>query len=302
MNPSSDAQVRLPDPHEAELVYRAMGYSGAVHASDVAFGAHLGGRLVGVVRLAPELEDGWVLRGLYVLPDHQRRGLGRMLLDAAVAWLGHRYACMVPYAELEGFYASAAFRPVAGPVLLQERASRYRKQGRDVLVMARGAPEQVDERFVLRPPDARLQRERVRLLELLRRALPGVESMEVGSTAVHGLLGKGDLDLLVRPEAADFHRVRTVLDTLFPRNPAQLSNDSYQGYTVPSPLDVAVQLTVRGGAWDDFLPFLDALRADPELRRAYDELKRLWHGRDMQAYRTEKGAFIRGVLGLGDDG
>lgn len=130
----------------------------------------------------------------------------------------------------------------------------------------------------------------------LRRLVPDADVQEVGSTAVPGVIGKGDLDVLVRVEAAAFPDLLARLDTTFPRNPHQLSNATYQGYTVPSPLDVALQCTPFGSPYDDFLPFLDALRADDALIAAYNALKRRWDGRAMDAYRARKAAFIRAVL------
>jgi GrpB-like predicted nucleotidyltransferase (UPF0157 family) len=150
--------------------------------------------------------------------------------------------------------------------------------------------------FLVADPDPRLASERERALALLRGAVPEAEVFEVGSTAVEGVIGKGDLDFLVRVGPAAFPGLLQKLDAVLARNPNQLSNDAYQGYVVPSPLDVAVQATVKGGPYDDFLAFLDALRGDPALVDEYNALKREWHGRPMDAYREAKGAFVRRVL------
>ena len=141
-----------------------------------------------------------------------------------------------------------------------------------------------------------LAAERDRVLADLRLAVPEAEIFEVGSTAVAGVIGKGDLDLLVRAEAGRFDAVRGQLDAILARNPDQLSSEIYQGYRVDSPLDVAVQLTATGCSHDNFLAFLDALRADEGLVARYNDLKRAWHGRPMEAYRRAKGEFIRAVL------
>lgn len=143
---------------------------------------------------------------------------------------------------------------------------------------------------------ASLRRERTRVLHTLARVLPAAEALEVGSTAVDGVIGKGDLDVLVRVPEGDFPAARAALDGCFRRNPDQLANALYQGYTVDSALDVAVQLTVKGGPYDDFERFLEALRADPALVDRYNALKRAWHGRPMDAYRAAKAAFIEAVL------
>jgi len=156
------------------------------------------------------------------------------------------------------------------------------------------------ETFHLRAPDPRLGAERTRTLALVRAAVGAeAEVLEVGSTAVTGVIGKGDIDWLVRAPAGRFAEVRARLDVAFARNPDQLSTDIYQGYLVDSPLDVAIQCTVRGGPFDDFEPFLVALRTDPALITAYNALKRRFDGRSMDDYRAAKRAFIEDVLGGG---
>ncbi|MFO0557575.1 MAG: GrpB family protein [Polyangiales bacterium] len=155
------------------------------------------------------------------------------------------------------------------------------------------------QRFEIRPIDAALfAAERERLFAKLALALATLDAdvREVGSTAVEGVIGKGDLDVLVRVPAARFEAARSALDAVIDRNPDQLSNEAYQGYRVASELDVAVQLTVLGGPYDDFVPFLDRLREDRSLRDAYNALKREWDGRDMTGYREAKRAFIEGGL------
>jgi len=134
-------------------------------------------------------------------------------------------------------------------------------------------------------------------LEALRAALPAwADVIEVGSTAVEGVIGKGDIDLLVRVPRERFGEARAIVDSIYARNPDQLANDQYQGYLVPSVLDVAIQLTVRDGPYDQFIAFLDALRASPELVERYNTLKRAWDGESMDDYRGAKSRFIAEVL------
>lgn len=153
------------------------------------------------------------------------------------------------------------------------------------------------EPFIIQTPDLTLyQSERDRVLGELQNLLPGVEVFEVGSTAIPGVIGKGDIDFLVRSQEALFAQVRDRLDQAFPRHPNQLSNESYQGYKVPSPMDVAIQLTIKDGPYDDFLPFLEALTHNPHLIEAYNDLKRQWDGQPMSDYRHAKSQFIQKVL------
>lgn len=154
----------------------------------------------------------------------------------------------------------------------------------------------VSDIFILREPPPDLPAERGRLLACVRSAAPWAEVLEVGSTTIEGLIGKQDLDLLVRVARTDFDRTRTRLDEEFARDEQQLSNELYQGYRVPGGLDAALQLTVAGCEYDRFTHFLDALREDPALVSAYNALKRRWHGKSMDDYRVEKASFIRSVL------
>jgi GrpB-like predicted nucleotidyltransferase (UPF0157 family) len=141
-----------------------------------------------------------------------------------------------------------------------------------------------------------LEAERRRVVALLDEAVPEAEVIEVGSTAIPGVIGKGDLDILVRCPADRFDETLLRLDACLPRNPKQFSSADYQGYVVPSPLDVALQVTVAGGPHDDFVPFVEALTADPDLVERYNQLKRTWDGRPMDAYREAKADFIQQVL------
>ena len=123
---------------------------------------------------------------------------------------------------------------------------------------------------------------------------------EVGSTAIPDVIGKQDLDYLILVPMADFQLVRSRLDECFPRNTNQLSSDSYQGYTVESDLDVAIQLTIEGGPHDNFLSFLTILRSRSDLRLEYNELKRSFDGRPMSEYREAKRHFIERILSTSD--
>ncbi len=141
-----------------------------------------------------------------------------------------------------------------------------------------------------------LEKERAKAISLISIAVPAKYIFEVGSTAVDGLIGKEDLDFLVRVPATEFKSSRAALDACFARNPEQMSNDEYQGYKIASDHDVAIQLTVEGGPYDTFLKFMDQLRERPDLRRAYNELKRRFDGHAMSEYRDAKRDFVEGVL------
>ena len=141
-----------------------------------------------------------------------------------------------------------------------------------------------------------LRRERERTRSLLAPVVPPELLHEVGSTAMPGVIGKQDLDFLVRVPRAAFTGYRDKLDLLLTRNPDQLSNEVYQGYTIESELDVAVQLTVADGPHDTFLEFRELLRSDAALVNEYNDLKRQFDGQPMDAYRKAKGSFIERTL------
>ncbi|MFC4348935.1 GrpB family protein [Kordiimonas lipolytica] len=153
------------------------------------------------------------------------------------------------------------------------------------------------EKFYIQHWDAALlKRQAEATASAVKAILPDADVREVGSTAVAGAIGKQDIDLLVRVAPNAFTEARDTLDEVFPRNSEQLSTCDFQGYLIPDDLDVAVQLTVHGGQYDVFLPFLDALTSDAVLLEAYNQLKRDWHGKSMQDYRTAKSTFIEAVL------
>lgn len=141
-----------------------------------------------------------------------------------------------------------------------------------------------------------IRKEKVRVIRMVRALVPFAEVKEIGSTAVAGVIGKQDLDVLVRVENKNFGLAKRKLDECFSRNEAQLSNEDIQGYRIDSKADIALQLVVKDGPYDCFDEFLTALLQDASLRAAYNCLKMQWDGKSMQEYRTAKGHFIEDVL------
>tara|TARA_Y100001933_G_scaffold259897_1_gene310845 strand:+ start:121 stop:612 length:492 start_codon:yes stop_codon:yes gene_type:complete len=153
------------------------------------------------------------------------------------------------------------------------------------------------EHFLLREIDpTTIDKERRRVLAELRSVFASELVHEIGSTAIPGIIGKQDLDFLVLVPPGEFDRARSELDQRYRRNPKQMSNEAYQGYKVESALDVAIQLTIKGGRYDTFLDFLDQLRESPILRAGYNRLKRSFNGRPMEDYRNAKREFIERAL------
>jgi GNAT superfamily N-acetyltransferase len=134
-------------PRIREL-YAAWGYRGGVLPQDMVYVAEQGSEVMAAVRRTHE--HGFVLlRGMYVAPEHQRRGIGSQLLGFFVSHLDRAACYCVPYMHLREFYGRAGFAPLACesvPAFLRERVASYRARGLEVLVMHRHGHSTATER------------------------------------------------------------------------------------------------------------------------------------------------------------
>ncbi len=144
-------------------------------------------------------------------------------------------------------------------------------------------------------PDA-VRAEQTRLLDLIRKVIPHGSLSAIGSTAIDGVIGKGDLDFALGVSRDKFDLARSNLEVAFTRDLIQLSNDEFQGFVLPSNFDASLQLFVSGGEYDTFDKFLELLRNDAELRKDYNDLKLRWDGKPMDQYRDAKRRFIERTL------
>ncbi len=119
--------------------YESVGYYGGIAGDCTVVSARVGGRVIGVVRLA--LEAGILfLRGMMVAPDWQRCGVGSAMLEALSAEIGVRecYCAALPWLDI--FYGRIGFRAVAeegAPAGVQERVQLNRARGHEQLLMRR---------------------------------------------------------------------------------------------------------------------------------------------------------------------
>ena len=80
-----------------------------------------GGRVVGVVGVVPRPPDASELRKIYLARDHHGRGLGRLLLEAAVAFARARGSARLvletssKFTEALRLYERAGFLPAGDP-------------------------------------------------------------------------------------------------------------------------------------------------------------------------------------------
>jgi GrpB-like predicted nucleotidyltransferase (UPF0157 family) len=133
----------------------------------------------------------------------------------------------------------------------------------------------------------------------LQALMPGARIEHVGSTAVPGSLTKGDLDICVIVSGEEFERASRVLTERFEIHQPENWSATLASFTAPSEdgIDVGVQLVPEGSADErHFVGWRDRLRADPELRARYDELKRRHQADGMDAYRAAKQQLIQSFV------
>jgi GNAT superfamily N-acetyltransferase len=141
------ASIRTAEGRDLEGIrafYRAADYAGDVGTDDRVLLAHERDRLVGVVRLV--LENGIiVLRGMRVLPEFQRSGIGTLLLEGVSRALGPEECYCIPYEHLLDFYGRIGFQnldPVAAPQFLAERLKEYRMRRPERFCIMQRRPSQ----------------------------------------------------------------------------------------------------------------------------------------------------------------
>ena len=116
--------------HRVREFYRLTGYTGDIQFSDVVVGAWRGNDLVGVVRIATE-EGVRVLRGMRVLPEFRRQGIGTEILGEVRLLLDDIECFAIAYAHLKDYYGrigSCTSDEQEAPAFLRERINRYRTE------------------------------------------------------------------------------------------------------------------------------------------------------------------------------
>lgn len=132
--------IAAPEERDAiAALYTSTGYRRGLSDGDEYVVARDGVRVIGVVRKCSQ-HGVWVLRGMRVLPEHQRQGIGTRMLRAFVSGLDSTTCYCVPYTHLESFYAQVGFNRLAesdAPEFLRLRVQRYKQEGADVVLMSR---------------------------------------------------------------------------------------------------------------------------------------------------------------------
>jgi len=123
------------------------------------------------------------------------------------------------------------------------------------------------------------------------------EVHHIGATSLPFGHTKGDVDVNVRVERAQFQGVVSALSTRLavaqPENWTPVfASFSADGYSLP----LGVQVTVIGSDADFLLPLRDRLRADAAALRRYDDVKVAAAAGGAEAYWQEKDRLLRELL------
>ena len=127
--------------------------------------------------------------------------------------------------------------------------------------------------------------------------LPDATIEHVGSSAIPGALTKGDVDVMVQVEAAQFASARSALDSRFSYNPEMPPEDEFVSYSGEyQGMDFGIQLVSGNDDQFGFLRWREALKTNPELLAQYNRVKQSRADSDMEAYRAAKSALILSFL------
>ena len=126
---------------EAQRFYDSRGYGGAaIETTDIVVLAKYEKGIVGIGRLCQE--GGFIcLRGMQVLPEFQRQGIGSLILQQLENEMGPNPCYCLPYEHLLNFYGQAGFKHVAAdlPTILDHRLAEYSDRGLTVVAMFRNS-------------------------------------------------------------------------------------------------------------------------------------------------------------------
>ena len=155
----------------------------------------------------------------------------------------------------------------------------------------------MNEVFEITYPDPDIiSTEKSIFIQRLKQIAPDFSPIEVGSTAISGLIGKNDIDYLIYAPPKKFEKLITLLSNEFEDVPNQTQNSYYRAFKFPSKIDIAIQCTSDIKIRDKFLKFLNIMKTNTPLRQKYSDLKLNFDKRPMKEYRKEKERFIQEIL------
>lgn len=120
----------------------------------------------------------------------------------------------------------------------------------------------------------------------------------VGSTAIHGALAKGDIDLYVEVPRETHAAAISIIETMGFKVKQDTHRDSELCMLEHHDItDLAIQVVARGSKYSLFLKFRDALNRNKHLVAQYNALKQSSVDVTQEQYREIKSQFIKGVIG-----
>ena len=129
--------------------------------------------------------------------------------------------------------------------------------------------------------------------------LPSARVEHMGSSAIDGLISKGDLDIFLGVDPHGHARAVEIIKSLdFQIKQGTLKTEELcMLYSSAFSIDTAIQVVANGSVFEDFLRFRDLLLSDSDLRNEYNKLKETSAGLNEEDYRSKKSKFIESVLG-----
>ncbi|MFC0015079.1 MULTISPECIES: GrpB family protein [Allobacillus] len=105
------------------------------------------------------------------------------------------------------------------------------------------------------------------------------------------------MDIQVRVTAAEFPSAVTALTKHYGVNEGSTQTDTFRAFqddAAEPPL--GIQLTVIDSDLDFFWKIRDVLKLNDQFLQEYDDLKRKYEGKDMEAYRDAKSDFFEKLM------
>ncbi|QUW23163.1 GrpB family protein [Sporosarcina sp. Marseille-Q4063] len=133
--------------------------------------------------------------------------------------------------------------------------------------------------------------------DLIQELIPRADVQHVGSTAIPNSLTKGDLDIQVRVSKIQFIQAVESLSSVYESNDESIKTSEFRAFKDDTGIPpLGIQLTIIGSEFDFFWKFRDILLQNDQYRTEYDELKRKFEGKCMEAYRGAKNDFFSKII------
>lgn len=132
--------------------------------------------------------------------------------------------------------------------------------------------------------------------EKIHALLPNAKIEHIGSSAVNGLISKGDLDIYVEVPEPQLEAAIPLLKTLAFVEKQDTLRTPQLCMLEHQTKNCAIQLVAKNSEFEFFLYFRDALRQSKLLQAQYNQLKQSCVDCDEDEYRIRKAKFIQAVL------